>query len=212
VLTKGDDAQRKVRKTEVLSGYGFWQEELAGLIFRVSAPSFFQVNTAVAQNMVQTVLELAQSATSSNGHIWDLYCGAGSFTLPLAQAGATVSAVEIAGSSLFDLRQNLKTHQLESQVKVFAGDVARCLDELNPAQLAVLDPPRSGLTPSVIQGLAKKAPPQLVYVSCDPQTLARDSRQLLEQGYQLLRVYPFDLFPQSPHVESIAHFSRMSTG
>jgi len=205
VLTRNQDSERKVVKTEILSGRGHWVEELSTRRLMISAPSFFQVNTPVAEAMVAKVLAIAEPADKQ---IWDLYCGAGSFTLPLAAAGAEVSAVEIAGSALRDLRRNLDAFALDEHVEVYSGDVGRALSELEPAHLAVLDPPRAGLSTTVVNQLLASAPEQLVYVSCDPQTLARDIAYLAAGGYQLLAAYPFDLFPQSYHVETIAHLKR----
>jgi len=208
VLTRSNDAGRKVVNTEVLSGQGSWTEQLAGFRFMISAPSFFQVNTAVAEAMVAKLVELAAPADK---HIWDLYCGAGTFSLPLAAAGATVSAVELAGSSLRDLRRNLKNANLEKGVQVVSGDVAIALRSLAPARLAVVDPPRSGLKPQVTAQLVDSPTAELIYVSCDPQTLARDAALLVAGGYHLQGVYPYDLMPQSYHVETIAYFVRGKT-
>jgi 23S rRNA (uracil1939-C5)-methyltransferase len=207
VLTRAEDASRDVIRTEVLAGRGHWTEDLAGIRFRISAPSFFQVNTAVAELMVSTVLELAEP---DGRHIWDLYSGAGSFSLPLAQAGAEVSAVEIAGSSIRDLRRNLEATGLDDSIEVYPGDVARVIGELDAADLAIVDPPASGLDAAVITGIAEANIPELIYVSCDPQTLARDAARLQQLGYQLQSARPFDLFPQSYHVETIAVFRALT--
>jgi len=211
VLTRADDSSRDVTKTEVLSGNGYWTERLAGLSYRISAPSFFQVNTDVADLMVDTVLDLARTHLGGDiagKAIWDLYSGAGSFTLPLAAAGALVSAVEIAGSSIRDLRRNLETHNLGDEVDVFPGDVARVLPQLSACDMAVVDPPASGLDRQVIHSIADADVRDLIYVSCDPQTLARDTQLLTRLGYHLLSARPFDLFPQTYHVECVAHLTR----
>jgi 23S rRNA (uracil1939-C5)-methyltransferase len=205
VLTRGEGAERDVAKVEVLSGRGRWAEELAGQRFSVSAPSFFQVNTMVAEAMVGQVLELADP---SGRHVWDLYSGVGSFSLPLAAAGAKVTAVELAGSSIRDLRRNLSDSGLDGRVTVAPGDVARAIGGLSAPDLAVVDPPRSGLGRDVVARLAESAARELIYVSCDPQTLARDAAWLAEAGFALQAASPYDLFPQSPHIEVITHFRR----
>jgi 23S rRNA (uracil1939-C5)-methyltransferase len=133
----------------------------------------------------------------------DLYSGAGTFTLPLAARYSSVSAVEAEGSSLRDLRRNLADNGLAAAV--VGGDVARELAALPAAQAAVVDPPRSGLTPAAQQAIASARPPVLVYVSCNPATMARDLRYLSEQAnYHLRQVQPIDQFPQTYHVESVA--------
>jgi 23S rRNA (uracil1939-C5)-methyltransferase len=208
VLTKSDDASRDVRKTEVLFGRGHWTERLSNFRFTVSAASFFQVNTAVAEQMVSYVLALANP---KGKHIWDLYCGVGTFTLPLARAGASLSAVELAGSSLRDLDRNLASAALDDIVEINPGDVARAIAEptsLTPPDLIIVDPPAAGLDAAVIDAIATSGTSELIYVSCDPQTLARDTARLAEHGYRLQKARLFDLFPQTYHVETIAYFSR----
>jgi 23S rRNA (uracil1939-C5)-methyltransferase len=209
VLTKSDDASRDVRKTEVLHGRGHWSERLSGIRYTVSAASFFQVNTAVAEHMVNHLLQLAKP---KGKHIWDLYCGVGTFTLPLARSGATVSAVEIAGSSLRDLERNLANAALDDAVDVYPGDVARVIAEpasgLQNPELIIADPPAAGMDATVVDAIAASGTSMLIYVSCDPQTLARDTARLTEHGYRLIEARLFDLFPQTYHVETIALFTK----
>ncbi|MDR2957635.1 MAG: 23S rRNA (uracil(1939)-C(5))-methyltransferase RlmD [Coriobacteriales bacterium] len=208
VLTRENNSKRQVIKTEVLSGRGHWTEHMAGVRFMVSAPSFFQVNTEVAETMVAKVLDLVAPAGK---RIWDLYSGVGSFSLPMALAGGQVTAVEIAGSAIRDFHRNCRATGLDSQVGLISGDVARAFqdsDQLTSADIAVIDPPRSGLQADTLAGLSKASLHELVYVSCDPQTLARDSARLAMAGFQLIAAYPFDLFPQSYHVETVAYFQR----
>ncbi|MCL2632404.1 MAG: RsmD family RNA methyltransferase, partial [Coriobacteriia bacterium] len=216
VLTGSDGAERDVRRTEVLHGRGHWTESLARERFTVSAPSFFQVNTEVAEAMVAAVLSLAgaEGHALARLHIWDLYSGVGSFTLPLAAAGATVSAVEWEGSSIRDLRRNLDLAGLTDSVDVLPGDVARVITELadqgnlEPPDLIIVDPPAAGMTQDVITALAQTKATRLIYVSCDPQTLARDTARLQAQAFKFNHAQLFDLFPQTYHVETIALFQR----
>ncbi|MCL2135957.1 MAG: 23S rRNA (uracil(1939)-C(5))-methyltransferase RlmD [Coriobacteriia bacterium] len=205
VLSRAEDASRDVLKTEVLSGRGYWSEDVLGTRYAVSAPSFFQVNTDVAELMVAYVMGLV---ARPDKHVWDLYSGVGTFSLPLAKAGATVSAVEIAGSSIRDLRRNLKASRLTETVDVFPGDTGRVIGTLRPADLAIVDPPASGIDQNVTNQLIQAPLSDLVYVSCNPQTLARDAKRLDEGGFSLVSARPFDLFPQTFHVETIAVFRR----
>lgn len=204
VLVKGEAKERKVAGVESLAGRGFWQEKVAGYTYAISAPSFFQVNTAGAETLVRLVLEgLAPDGLDA---VLDLYSGAGTFTLPLAAAAGSVTAVEMAGSSVRDLRRNLERNGLEAQV--VGGDVARELAGLGRADKLVVDPPRAGLGAKALEGVLALRPRVVAYVSCDPSTLARDSSSFLGAGFTLRSATPVDLFPQTYHVETVAIFER----
>ncbi len=188
---------RKVKKVEVLAGRGCWGEELAGNRLLASAPSFFQVNTAQAERLVGLVME--GLALEPGAFVADLYSGVGTFTLPLAQAGCDVAAVESAGSSVRDLRRNAEAAGVD--VEVIGGDAARELPELGRLDALVVDPPRAGLHESIVGAIAAAGPEAVAYVSCDPQTWARDMARLAAAGYRLQAATPVDLFPQTYHVE-----------
>jgi 23S rRNA (uracil1939-C5)-methyltransferase len=205
VLTKGPSRERRIAGVEVLAGKGFWRERLAGIDFALSAPSFFQVNTPGAETLVGLVLDYL--APDGTDRVLDLYSGAGTFTLPLAQTAGEVVAVEASGPAVRDLRRNLESAQLWAEV--VGGDAAREVGSAGRCDLAVVDPPRSGLDPAVIEGLANEVRPGVIaYVSCDPATLARDTARLQESGYTLTAATPVDLFPQTYHVETVARFER----
>ncbi|MDR1013942.1 MAG: 23S rRNA (uracil(1939)-C(5))-methyltransferase RlmD [Coriobacteriales bacterium] len=199
VLAAGDKGRREVKNVEVLSGRGHWREDVGGLRYRVSAPSFFQVNSAVSGTLVAEVLEGLGEDTA---RVADLYSGVGTFTLPLARHARTLDAVETAGSSIRDLRRNLSAHGLDAEVH--AGSVEWVLPKLGKKDGIVVDPPRSGLGPDALDALADAAPRTVVYVSCDPATLARDVQRLAARGYRLVKAVPLDLFPQTWHVETVA--------
>jgi 23S rRNA (uracil1939-C5)-methyltransferase len=198
------DKLRDVRKVEVLAGNGFWQEQLGDLRYYTSAPSFFQVNSAQAETLVHLVIDCLQQDNSSlaNLRIADLYAGGGTFSLPLAAAGAEVVAVESAGSSVRDLRRNAEINALD--VEIIGGDSERELPSLSPLDALVVDPPRAGLTKGAVAAIAQTAPVHLVYVSCNPATWARDVARLEQSGYQLEQAHPVDLFPQTAHVEVVS--------
>ena len=195
---------RKVKKVETLSGRGCWGEELAGARFLTSAPSFFQVNTAQAERLVALVLEGLEVAEGD--FVADLYAGGGTFSVPLALAGADVVAVESAGSSVRDLRRNAQMAGVE--IEVIGGDAARELPELGELDALVVDPPRAGLAKGVVGDIAAARPRRVAYVSCDPQTWARDVALFEQSGYRLARATPVDLFPQTYHVEVASIFER----
>ena len=188
---------RKVKKVEALAGRGCWAEDLGGNRFRVSAPSFFQVNTAQAERLVEAVM--AGLAPEPGDFVADLYSGVGTFTLPLAEAGCAVAAVESAGPAVRDLRRNAEAAGVD--VEVIGGDAARELPELGGLDALVVDPPRAGLHPSIVGAIAQAAPRAVAYVSCNPQTWARDMARLAEAGYALESATPVDMFPQTYHVE-----------
>ena len=195
---------RKVKRVERLSGQGCWEEELCEARFLTSAPSFFQVNTAQAEVLVRTALEALDDVEGA--YIADLYAGGGTFSIPLARAGADVTAVEVAASSISDLRRNAERNGVF--VDAVCGDAARELPQLGKLDGLVVDPPRAGLAASMIEVIAKAGPRTIVYVSCDPATLARDIERFSHAGYRAKRVIPVDMFPQTYHVECVTLLAR----
>ncbi len=180
--------------------------QVAGHTYRASAGRFFQINTAVAATLVKLVLDWL--APSSADTLLDAYCGVGLFTLPLAERAGLVVAVELDPGATEDLMLNLG--EIEN-VEVIEGPVEAVLPDLvagEPLQGAVVDPPRQGLDVAVVDALVKNGPPKLVYVSCDPATLARDVKRLARGGYALTNVQPVDMFPQTFHVETAALLNR----
>lgn len=204
VLVKDDPKHRADLKVEVLSGIGHWREKLAGRTFRVSAPSFFQVNTEAAEKLVATVLERVEADGSDR--VLDLYAGVGTFTLPLSELAGELVAIEGAGSSVRDLNANIESSG--AWADVMPGDAARALREAGTFDIAVVDPPRAGMSPDVLRALVNAKARKVCYVSCDPATLARDAAGLIEAGYRLTSAVPIDLFPQTWHTETVAVFER----
>lgn len=202
VLAKDPQERHLAHNVEVLAGRGYWRERLAGFDFTVSAPSFFQVNTRASERLVSRVLEHVMA--EEPGRVLDVYAGVGTFTLPIADLGADVASIEGGGSSLRDLRRNLDSARLRATVE--PGDASMVLREPRAADSIVVDPPRSGLPADVAQSLTRTGARRLVYVSCDPATLARDVAVLRPLGYELVSATPVDLFPQTYHVETIALF------
>lgn len=214
---------RKIKGVEVLAGKGFWEEQLGAARYMVAAPSFFQVNTAQAEKLVGTAIEFLGGTPGGRPdggtgepeaptglddlYIADLYAGGGTFSIPLAQAGAEVVAVESAGSSVRDLRRNADANGVF--VDVVGGDAARELPELGELDALVVDPPRAGLADGVVDSIAAASPERVVYISCNPATWARDVARFEETGYKLARVRPVDLFPQTYHVEVASLFERI---
>ena len=176
--------------------------------FRVSAASFFQVNTAMAGKMVEHLLtHLALGPTAT---LLDVYCGVGLFSAFLAPHLKRLIAIEASPAACADFTVNLKEFE---NVELYEASAEEVLPSLGvKPDLVIVDPPRAGLNRQAVQALLALAPMRLAYVSCDPSTLARDAARLVEGGYLLTQVTPFDLFPQTASIESINFFDRSATG
>lgn len=200
------------RPTNVILGNAFrtiWGEDtledtIAGFRMRVSPRSFFQVNRSQAERLYASALEMAGLTGSEK--VWDLYCGCGSITLPLARHAAHVTGVEIVEDAVADARENARRNGAEN-VRFIAGateDVlTRLMAEDGSPDVVVLDPPRKGCEPDAVEAVAKAGPSRIVYVSCNPATLARDAKLLAENGYRLDRVQPVDMFGWTGHTECV---------
>ena len=190
----------------VLMGNPYLVEQVAGRDYRVSAGSFFQVNTAGAEVLVDLVQ--GYLAPAGGETLVDLYCGVGLFGLALAGLVGQVIGVEADRSAVDDFRYNA---QGLTNVRLIAETAEAALPQIDGQlhhALMVLDPPRAGAGAQAIAQIVRLDPQRIVYVACDPATLARDARQLVEAGYRLAEVQPVDLFPQTYHIESVALFVR----
>jgi 23S rRNA (uracil1939-C5)-methyltransferase len=187
----------------VLSGVDFVLVEVMGFPFQVSASSFFQVNTPQAEAMVKHVLGLLPAGRQPT--VLDLYCGVGLFSAFLAPRVERLIGIESAPSACEDFAANLDRYD---NVELYEGQVEEILPHLAVRPGAVMaDPPRAGIALPAMDAMIALHPPAIIYVSCDPSTLARDTRRLLKAGYNLVQVTPFDLFPQTYHIENVALFS-----
>jgi 23S rRNA (uracil1939-C5)-methyltransferase len=188
----------------VIAGSDHLFIEVLGREFRVSAGSFFQVNTAMAEKMVNHLLEnLPVTATS---HLLDLYCGVGLFSAFFAPRVAHVTGIELSLPACDDFVFNLDEFE---NVDLYEAPVEAVLPglDLHPDTILV-DPPRAGLERSALDAIVTSGAGVVAYVSCDPSTLARDAARLIQGGYTLESVTPFDLFPQTYHIESISIFKK----
>ncbi|MBE9080131.1 23S rRNA (uracil(1939)-C(5))-methyltransferase RlmD [Romeria aff. gracilis LEGE 07310] len=193
-------------ETQCVAGQADLEEEFAGLRFQIQPATFFQVNTAQAEQLLQAIQ--AELALSGQETIVDAYCGIGTLTLPLAQQARRCIGLESHAESVAQAEQNAAINQIEN-VEFLTGDVAEWLPKMSDKlgkipDLVVLDPPRKGCDPVVLDALLALRPKRIVYVSCNPATLARDLKQLCQDSYRLTRVQPADLFPQTAHIESAA--------
>ena len=193
-----------------LYGPGYIEDTLCGLTFRLSPHSFYQVNHHQAQRLYEAAIEQAQ--ITKDDLVLDLYCGVGTITLCMAKAAGKVIGVEVVEQAVQDARENAVRNGIEN-AEFFCGDAGKAALELENRgirpDVAVVDPPRKGLSADAIEALARMQPRRIVYVSCDPATLARDVALLKQRGYRLENAMAADLFPRCSHVETIVLLSKL---
>ena len=192
-----------------LYGPGYIEDTLCGLNFRLSARSFYQVNHHQAQRLYEAAI--SQAEITKEDTVLDLYCGVGTITLCMAKAAGKVIGVEVIPQAVEDAKDNAKRNGI-GNAEFFCGDAGEAALALEAkgvkADVVIVDPPRKGLNGDAIEALARFSPRRIVYVSCDPATLARDVALLKERGYVLKNAMAADLFPRCAHVESIVCFTR----
>ncbi len=195
--------------TEIVAGNKSLQEELGGLQFSISPHAFFQTNT----EMAEVLYGIAAQRADLKGweRVFDLYCGIGTVGLSLATRAGEVWGVEIIEQAVADAISNARRNGVKN-AKFFAGDVRLALRELveqaSRPDVMVVDPPRAGLSQKIVRRVVEASPRRIVYISCNPTTLAPNAAQLVEAGYALRRVSPVDMFPQTPHIECVALLER----
>src|SRR5215210_880221 len=192
--------------TKLLWGEDSIEEELSGLRFRVSPNAFLQTNTGMAERLYAVAREFA--ALSGGETVWDLYCGIGTIGLALARDALTVWGLEVSEEAVARALENADLNGI-TNAAFFAGNVGQAVQELRERSgdpdVVVVDPPRAGLAGKALRRLGEIEAPRIVYVSCNPTTLASDAKTLCHDwGYELLRARPVDMFPHTPHVECVA--------
>jgi 23S rRNA (uracil1939-C5)-methyltransferase len=193
----------------LLNGTPQLRERLGGLEFLVSPEAFFQTNTEMAEQLYGIAAELAQL----RGHerVFDLFCGIGTIGLTLASRAREVVGVEIVEPAVADAIENARLNDVLN-ARFYAGDIRLAMrdlvEEAGRPDVVVVDPPRAGLSQKVVRRILEAQPSRIVYVSCNPTTLAPNAAQMVEAGYALRRVRPVDMFPQTPHIESVALLER----
>jgi 23S rRNA (uracil1939-C5)-methyltransferase len=198
--------------TRLLWGDEWIEEELCRLRFRVRPNAFLQTNTAMAERLYALAREAAQLTGGQT--VWDLYCGIGTIGLSFARDALTVWGIEVSEESVACALENAELNGI-TNAAFFAGNVGEVVEELlersGPPEVVVVDPPRAGLAGKALRRLGRIGAPRLVYVSCNPTTLASDVKALHEDyGYELRRVTPVDMFPHTPHVECVALLEQVT--
>jgi len=198
-------------KEFLLSGAGYITERLGGLDFRISANSFFQTNSSQAEVLYHTILEVAGLRVEDT--VYDLYCGTGTITLYMAKYCRQVVGLEVVESSINDARSNAELNGVGNAAffQVDLKDFHAMLDMLasyDAPGVIITDPPRAGMHAKALSTMLRLSPRRIVYVSCNPASLARDGKEICLHGYTLLSVQPVDMFPHTSHIESVACFER----
>jgi 23S rRNA (uracil1939-C5)-methyltransferase len=195
--------------TELLAGSDRLEEEIGGMRLRISPEAFFQTNTEMAEVLYKQATQYARLGGTER--VYDLYCGIGTIALLLAPRVAEVWGLEIVEEAIADAIANARHNEI-TNARFFAGDVRLAMRELvqkaGRPDVVVVDPPRAGLSQKVVRRIIEAGPQRIVYVSCNPTTLAPNAAQLVEAGYRLARVRPVDMFPQTPHIECVAELVR----
>lgn len=197
------------KEYRTLWGTDVLTDELCGLTFRLSVPSFYQVNREMAEVLYAKAVEFA--ALTGTETVLDLYCGAGTITQVMARHAGRAIGAEIVPEAIEDAKANAKRNGVEN-VEFFCGDASAVAADfaakgLRPDVICV-DPPRKGLAPEVVRAAAQMAPRRIVYVSCDPATLARDVKLFAAEGYGAVRAAAVDMFPGTANVESVVALER----
>ncbi len=195
--------------TELIAGDDRLDEELGGLALRISPQAFFQTNTEMAEQLYGIAVDYA--GLGGFERVYDLYCGLGTIGFLMAPRAAELWGLELVEEAVADAIAGARVNEIDN-AHFFAGDVRLALPELveeaGRPDVLVVDPPRAGLSQKVVRRIIEASPNRIVYVSCNPTTLAPNAAQLQSAGYELVRVRPVDMFPQTPHIECVALLER----
>ena len=197
----------KVDKLNVLYGRDYYYEEILGLKFKVGAFSFFQSNVVAAERLYKAALELLPDLSGKT--VYDLYCGTGTISQAMALKAKEVYGVEIVEEAVEAAKVNAKLNNL-SNCDFICGDVLKTLDEIEKKpDVIVVDPPRSGIHPKAMKMICAYDVPEIVYVSCNPKTLAINLKSCMEEGYQPVKMQCFDNFAFTSHTEAVCLLRKM---
>jgi len=197
------------RDSEILYGEGYISDKLCSLDFRISPRSFYQVNPVQTEVLYSVAKKFA--SLSGEERVIDAYCGTGTIGLTMADAACEVIGVEVNEDAVRDAKENAKLNGI-TNAKFYAVDAGEFMSALaakgEKADVVITDPPRAGCSMKFLKSLISLAPKRIVYVSCNPETLARDLRTLTKDGYKVKKIQPVDMFPYTGHVETVVCLSR----
>ena len=196
-------------KEKTIYGPGYIRDVLCGCTFRISPKSFYQVNPVQTEVLYQTAIRFAD--LSGKETVIDAYCGIGTIGLIAAKHAKKVIGVELNQDAVRDARMNAKENSI-TNVRIYQGDAGRFMvemaEEKQKADVVFMDPPRAGSDERFLSSVVRLAPKKVVYVSCNPQTLARDLKYLVKQGYEVRKIQPVDMFPFCDHCETVCFLTR----
>ena len=196
-------------KEEVLHGSGYIEDTLCGCIFRISPKSFYQINPVQTEKLYNKAMEFAQ--LDAKTRVIDAYCGIGTIGLVAAKTAGEVIGVELNPDAVRDAVSNCRRNEMKN-AKFYcadAGDFMEALaEEGESADVVFMDPPRAGSSRKFIESLAKMAPKRVVYISCNPETLARDLNLIIKKGYTVKAIQPVDMFPHTNHIECVCSLEK----
>lgn len=196
----------------ILYGEGYITERLNDIIFRISANSFFQTNSRQAENLYNKVVELGEF--SDQDLVYDLYSGTGSIAMTIARCVRKVIGIELVSAAIDDARINCELNGIDNcdfiqgDLKDVIGETEWLISAHGRPNKIIIDPPRSGMHPSIPAAVIRLNPQRIIYVSCNPATLARDLKELCDVHYHLHMAFPVDMFPHTPHCEVVALLTR----
>lgn len=199
------------KQETVLYGKGYIEDDLLGCTFRISAKSFYQINPTQTEVLYQTAINYA--GLTGNETFFDAYCGTGTIGIIAATQGAAkVIGVELNKDAVKDARHNVKRNGIEN-IDIYVGDATRFITEMAKSgenvDVIMMDPPRAGSTEAFLDACVRMAPPKIVYVSCNPETLARDLKYITKKGYKVNAIQPVDMFPYTAHVETVVLLTKV---
>lgn len=196
-------------KEEVLYGNGYIEDTLCGCVFRISPKSFYQINPVQTEKLYGKAMELAQLDKSTS--VLDAYCGIGTIGLVAAKTAGKVIGVELNRDAVKDAISNCKRNGMDN-ARFYCADAGDFMQELaengEKFDVVFMDPPRSGSSKKFIDSLVASAPERVVYISCNPETLARDLNMLTHKGYKVKKICPVDMFPHTNHIECVVLLTR----
>lgn len=199
-------------KEEILFGNGYIEDTLCGCVFRISPKSFYQINPVQTEKLYGKAMELAK--LDKNTTVLDAYCGIGTIGLVAAKTAGNVIGVELNPDAVKDAISNCKRNGMKN-ARFYCADAGDFMQELaangEKFDVVFMDPPRSGSSKKFIDSLAAASPETVVYISCNPETLARDLNMLTHKGYKVKKICPVDMFPHTNHIETVVLLSKLNT-